>query len=563
MQIPSIQNAIELVGADQIKLNGCKRVFPPGPYQILAHVEAVGLCFSDLKLLKQFDKHVRKGEVISGINKEILKEVPSYRPGPEPTIPGHETLCTIVATGEKVSRHRVGEHVLVQADYRWLKTAKSNAAFGYNFEGALQQYVLMDERVITDPQRNESSLIPVEEQLSASSLALVEPWACVESSYTTQERNAILPGGKLLVAADDGRHIEGLRECFSSDGGPVLINACCVSEDQFKTILELGLDAVRVDYLESLPDEGFDDIIYFGSNPASIELLNDKLAAGGIINIVLGGHGIGRQVSIGVGRVHYSRTRWIGTTANNASESYRRIPVTGEIRKSDKALIVGAAGPMGQMHTIRLLRCGVEGISITCTDIDNERLESLKRKACAVAEQSDVQLSVVNPAKEHLQGKFSYFVIMAPVGSLVAQAIKDSMEGALINLFAGIPAMVRQKLDLDRYIANKCFMFGASGSRLSDMKVVLEKVLAGNLDTDCCVDAVSGMAGAVEGIRAVENRTMAGKIIVYPQLKDLPLMNLPALCRKFPSVAEKLNDGMWSKDAEEELFHVARQNKAG
>ncbi len=558
MRIPSVQNAIELVGASQMILNRRKRVFPPGPYQILARVEAVGLCFSDLKLLKQFDRHVRKGEVISGIDKKILREVPGYKPGPERTVPGHETLCTIVAAGEKVSRHRVGECVLVQADYRWLKTAASNAAFGYNFEGALQQYVLMDERIITDPQRDESSLIPVEEQLSASSLALVEPWACVESSYTTEERNAILHGGKLLVVVEAARHIEGLGKSFSPEGRPALINACCDSEEQFKTILDLGLDAVRVDDLESLPDEGFDDIVYFGSDAASIELLNDKLAAGGIINIVLGGHRIGRQVLVGVGRVHYSLTRWVGTEANNASESYRSIPETGEIRKADKALIIGAAGPMGQMHTMRLLCCGIEGISITGTDIDDERLESLKQKARIVAKQSDVELSAVNPKNEPVQGKFSYFVVMAPVGSLVARAVKDSMEGALINLFAGIPAAVGQELDLDRYIANKCFMFGTSGSRLSDMKVVLEKVLCGRLDTNCCVDAVSGMAGAIEGIRAVENRTIAGKIVVYPQLKDLPLMNLPALGGKFPSVAEKLNNGMWTKDAEEELFRVAK-----
>jgi hypothetical protein len=35
-----------------------------------------------------------------------------------------------------------GDRRLVQTDYRWLKTAHSNAAFGYNFEGALQEYVL-------------------------------------------------------------------------------------------------------------------------------------------------------------------------------------------------------------------------------------------------------------------------------------------------------------------------------------------------------------------------------------------------------------------------------------
>lgn len=558
-QIPSVQSAVQLVGVDRMKLNTAKEVPSPGPYQILARVEAVGLCFSDLKLLKQFDKQARKGEVISGIDKKILSEIPGYRPDSQPTVPGHEVFCTIVAVGEKVLRHRGGQRVLVQADYRWLKTAGANAAFGYNFEGALQQYVLMDERVIVDPQRDESLLIPVEgKQFSASSIALVEPWACVESSYTTRERNAILPRGKLLVAAEAGRRIEGLTKSFSREGKPALIYAYCDSDAQFESLANPGIDVVRINDLQSLPDERFDDIAYLGSNPVSIELLNDKLAAGGIINIVPAGRKIGCEVSVGVGRTHYSLTRWIGTTSRDASESYRNIPPTGEIRKADRVLIVGAAGPMGQMHTIRLLCSGAEGISITAADVDNGRLESLRHKASAIAKERNVKLSLVNPENETVKGRFSYFAIMAPVGALVAQAVKDSTKGALINLFAGIPVTVRQKLDLDRYIDHKCFMFGSSGSRLSDMTVVLEKVLSGRLDTDCSVDAVSGMAGAVDGIRAVESRTMTGKIIVYPQLKLLPLVHLSALDEKYPSVAEKLNRRMWCKEAEDELLRVAK-----
>ena len=57
----------------------------------------------------------------------------------------------IVKVGRKVKDVKSGQRFLVQADYRWLSTVNSNVAFGYNFEGALQQYVLMDERVITSP----------------------------------------------------------------------------------------------------------------------------------------------------------------------------------------------------------------------------------------------------------------------------------------------------------------------------------------------------------------------------------------------------------------------------
>jgi len=555
--LPKTQYAIQLIGPDELKLNTEKEVYRPGLYQIVVKVEAVGLCFSDLKLLKQFDKHVRKSKIVSGIDPLVLNGISSYKPDTEPTVPGHEAFCTIIAVGDKVTRHTPGQRVLVQTDYRWLKTAESNSAFGYNIEGGLQQYVLMDERVIVDPERDESFLIPVDKDMSASAIALVEPWACVESSYMTEERNTILPAGKLLVVADSGRSIQGLQDSFSTEGKPVSVTAICSEIGQIEALQSLRVDITPTQTVNALPDEAFDDIIYFGSDKAVIEKLNNKLAAKGIINIVLGGQAIGADVSVGVGRTHYGLTRWIGTTGKDAAQSYKNIPAAGEVRKGDKAIIIGAAGPMGQMHTIRLVCSGVKNLSVVGTDFDDERLESLGKKANALAAERGVKLSLVNPQKIPVTDKFSYFAIMAPVSPLVAKAVKDSMDGALINIFAGIPAAVKQDIDLDTYIAHRCFMFGTSGSRLSDMKIVLEKVLSGQLNTDCSVDAVSGMAGAIEGIRAVEARTMAGKIIVYPQLNNLPLMPLSQLQKKYPSIAEKLNHGIWTKEAEEELFKIA------
>lgn len=553
--IADTQCALELVGPDQLRLNESKPVHRPGPHQILARVEAVGLCFSDLKLLKQFDSHARKSGVVAGVDPGILPEIPSYVPGGKPTVPGHEAVCTIVAMGEEVRRHRVGQRVLVQTDYRWLKTQGSNAAFGYNFEGGLQRYVLMDERVIVDPVEDESFLIPVEKPMSASAIALVEPWACVECSYITDERTAPLAGGKLLVVVQAGRAIEGLSESFSG-GKPASIMAVC-DDAQYMSLAPMAGQTQKVDDPAKLPNETYNDIIYFGSDAGVIETLNDKLASSGIMNIVLGGETIGRPVSVGVGRVHYGNTRWIGTTTKSAADSYRVIPANGEIRDGEQAIVIGAAGPMGQMHVIRLICAGKKDLTLIGTDFDDHRLDSLRQKTETLAEERGVKLELVNPQKNPLTQPFSYFAIMAPVGPLVAQAIRDSKPGALINIFAGIPAPVKQELDLDTYIANRCFMFGTSGSRLIDMKIVLEKVLSGQLDTNLSVDAVSGMAGAADGIRAVENRSLSGKIIVYPVLRNLPLTPLAEMAKKLPSVAAKLENGVWTKEAEEELLRTA------
>ena len=536
---PETQYAVQLVGPGKLTLNTSKQLPLPGPYEVLLKVEAVGLCFSDLKLLKQFDQHARKSDIVGGIEPDVLTSARNYVPGHLPTVPGHEVVGRIVAVGERVTQHRLGERCLVQADYRQLPTAGgSNAAFGYNFEGGLQEYVLFDERVVVDPE-GDRFLIPVGEDKSAAALALVEPWACVEASYVTHERNTIKAGGRLLVVAAEGRESPGLNACFSPDGGPAHVRTVSPRE------------------LDDLPNEGFDDIVYYGSDKATIERLNDKLANGGIFNIVLGGQRIGQLVSVGVGRVHYGLTRWIGTPGNDAAESYASIPADGEIRPHDRVLVVGAGGPMGQMQLIRAVCLGLPGLRVVGTDFEDPRLESLRNKAEPMARANGVDLQLVNPRHTPLDETFTYFVLMAPLGALVADAIQQADERPIINIFAGIPAPVRHDLDLDRYIEKRGFMFGTSGSTIEDMRIVLRKVEGDQLDTNASVDAISGMAGATEGIAAVENRVMAGKIIVYPALHDVGLIPLAELASRFPTVAEQLADGKWTRAAEQELLRVA------
>jgi threonine dehydrogenase-like Zn-dependent dehydrogenase len=277
------------------------------------------------------------------------------------------------------------------------------------------------------------------------------------------------------------------------------------------------------------------------------------------MNIVLGGRRIGKPVSVGIGRVHYGMTRWIGTTGGSAADSYRTIPATGELRENDRLVVIGAGGPMGQMHVIRAACSGIRGVSVVGTDMDDARLDAVMKKAKPLADANRVSIRMVNTQKTPLKEKFSYFALMAPVGALVSAAIRDSLPGAIVNIFAGIPAPTKQEIDLDTYIANRCYMIGTSGSVIRDMKIVLQKLESGRLDTNCSVDAISGMAGATDGIAAVENRTLSGKIIVYPMLHDVPLIPLAELHKHYPTVAEKLEGGAWTKAAEEELLRVAAQ----
>ena len=65
------------------------------------------------------------------------------------------------------------------------------------------------------------------------------------------------------------------------------------------------------------------------------------------------------------------------------------------------------------------------------------------------------------------------------------------------------------------------------------------------------------MAGAASALAAVEDRTLAGKIIVYSALHDMGLVPLVKLAERHHSVAARLQHGSWGLAAEEELLRVA------
>ena len=230
------------------------------------------------------------------------------------------------------------------------------------------------------------------------------------------------------------------------------------------------------------------------------------------------------------------------------------IPATDEIRPGDKINVIGAGGPMGMMHVIRNICQGVEDVSVFGSDVDDDRLTALTKIVAPIAEKNGVLYKQYNPTMEKSTEKFDYAALMAPIPALVAAAVHDSAERGLINIFAGIPATVTGEIDLDAYIEKRLYFIGTSGSTLEDMKRMLVKAESGRLDTNLSVAAISGLEGATDGIRAVENRSIAGKIIVYPACRDLGLVTLREMPEKMPDVAECLHDGLWTKKAEQKLL---------
>lgn len=543
---PATQTAIQLVGPDQLALNRAKPVHRPGPTQILAKVECVGLCFSDMKLLHQFDQHARKTPVLAHLGAEVLKEIPSYVPEGKPTVPGHEVVVTVVEVGARVTSVKPGGRYLVQADWRDLRTKGSNGAFGYNFEGGLQQYALLDERC-TLAKDGTSYLVPVPAERSVAQIALVEPWACIEDAFINRERTNLAKGGTLLLVTSPGATPDLAGLDLSRPGTKLCLGACGAPPAGFTCVGR-----------EALADASVDDILFAGADAGLAESVMPLLAKNGLLVIAQGGAAFARPVQTPVGRVHYGNVRLVGTAGASFAEALARIPATAEVAAGMRVSVVGAAGPMGSMAVIRLVSTGLKGLTVEASDLAVERLAVLRGKAEPVAKARGVSLRLFNPKDEKPAGPADYHMIMVPVPALVAAAVGASNPGARINIFAGIAADVKGAIDLDTYCAKGLYFIGTSGSTMQDMMVVLGKVLGDSLDTNLSVGAVSGMGGAIEGLDAVKNNRIAGKIIVYPDLGDFPLTTLEELVVKFPSIKAKLANGGWTKAAEEELLRVAR-----
>jgi L-sorbose 1-phosphate reductase len=541
-KLPDQITAIQLSGPGQLEIVRDKPLSEPSEHQILCKVLVVGLCFSDMKLLAQFSKHVRKSEVISGVDPDILAGLPSYVPGEAPTVPGHETVVEISAVGDAVTKYKPGDRYVVQADWRWLKTRESNGAFGYNFEGGLQEYVLADERLLESPE-GESMFMPIDrDDISLSAFALVEPWACVEESYQSHERQSPLAGGRLLIvrAADAALDEDALAACCADAGETVRID----------------LDGTDDAGIAALADESFDDIIYAGANAERLESLFPKAAKQCLINIVACGQSFGRDVSLPLGDIHYRGIRVFGTPSSDPAQGYAVLPAITEIRAGDRIHIVGAGGPMGVMHVMRNLCQGVADIEVLAADLSADRLEALAKLARPAAAANGVRYADYSPKLEEPEGQFSYSVIMAPVPALCAEAVAKSSPGAIINIFAGIPAGKTGAIDLDKYIRAGLYFFGTSGSVMEDMRIVKSKVEARSLDTNVSVAAICGLDGAIDGLRAVETQAIPGKILVYPDCRGMGLITLAELEASRPAVHAKLADGVWSKAAEDELLGV-------
>ena len=191
--VPGEMRAVVLDGTGFSHLGVRKVPTPrPGPRQMLARVDAAGICTSLIKLIEQGPNH----PLLSGW------DITSF-----PLILGDEGSVTLVKVGAELrARYHPGERYVIQPSvdiapinhrerYRDSARGVNKVAVGYTLAGHLAEYVLVTEEIL-----EAGCLLPLPDaSLPFAHAALSEPFSCVISAqdhhvHLTQE-NPLGPRG--------------------------------------------------------------------------------------------------------------------------------------------------------------------------------------------------------------------------------------------------------------------------------------------------------------------------------------------------------------------------------
>jgi threonine dehydrogenase-like Zn-dependent dehydrogenase len=124
---------------------------------------------------------------------------------------------------------------------------------------------------------------------------------------------------------------------------------------------------------------------------------------------------------------------WSGTDRRDLSAAYT--PVRTQLKPGGVTWILGAAGPMGQMHLLRALSLPGRPAKIVATNLHARRMEPVRRQLARQAAASGVDLvyfsndefaddDAFSPAKRVETGGRGYddIAIMAPTVAAIEQA---------------------------------------------------------------------------------------------------------------------------------------------
>lgn len=546
-------------GLESIGRNGRPESFPvpkPGPDQLLVRIDSVGMCFSDVKIIKQGRNHPKL------YNRDLSIE---------PTRLGHEVALTIIEAGENLKdKYQPGQRLAVQPD---IYQQGKSTAYGYTIPGGLTQFHLIGAEVLdTDAG---ACLLPLgDSTLAYAASSLLEPWGCVVAAYTQRRRLEPLAGGVMWIVGQPGD--DRAYEFSQGLDAPKTIVLTDAPESVKALVANTDADVVErnglavADYAalaaEVTDGKGFDDVVVLAPKSATaVSAIATQIARRGTMNMV-GTEPLDGLVDADVGRLHYDYIAFLGNQGPDIAASYGEARNRCELRPNGAAVFVGAGGPMGQMHVQRAIELPNGPRLIIATEINDERLEALMRQFGPLAEANGRTLLIFNPQNSD-ESLYDFVmratdnvgaddvVVSVPVAGLMAESATTMKADGMLVLFAGVANGTLAPLDMSQVYLSNAQYTGTSGLTIDDQRAVLDRAKEGALSPERSVAAIGGLNVAPQAMQAVMDGAYPGKIVIFPQIPDLPLLGLDELAEKLPDVGAQLAPGnVWTEEAERVLI---------
>jgi threonine dehydrogenase-like Zn-dependent dehydrogenase len=462
-----------------------------------------------------------------------------------------------------------GERYAMQPDI--YQNGKSTA-YGYTVPGGLTQYHLIGPEILdTDAG---SCLLKVSDELGLAEAALLEPWGCVWASYTQRRRLEPKAGGVMWIVGHTGD--DNIYQFSRGLDAPEVIITTDIPEHLERLAKQAGgrivdRNGLKPEEYQALVNEftggkGFDDIVVL--SPKSAELMGSIakcIARRGTMNMV-GKEPLDGPVDADVGRLHYDYIAFLGNLGPDIADSYGEQRNRCDLKTHGAAVFVGAGGPMGQMHVQRAIELPEGPELVIISDINDKRLSEIKTRFTPLAEANNCRILIFNPLEAN--ESFHDFVMKAnggegaddvvvcvPNAKLMEEAASFMNSNGMLVLFAGVPNGTLAPLDFTNIYQHNAQYTGTSGLTIEDQSQVMESALKGSIAPALSVAAIGGMKVAQEGIKAMMESRYPGKVLIFPQLLDLPLLALDELEQTLPAVAAKLGPGnSWTHEAEEALY---------
>ncbi len=522
--------------------------------ELLMRIDAVSLCYTDVKEIDQGQSHPRL----------------TYRDlSKNPIVPGHEVSLTVIQVGASLKGlYTTGDRFTIQPDV-WVNG--KSVPFSFGMDGGYRQYTIVGKDILEGDGGN--YLLPIPKEMSYAASAITEPWACVEAAYRMSYRSAPKENSSMLFLGSsmtrDGYQFQVL---FESGNVPKLIYGVDLP-DELKGRLSDYCRRNGITFIEKnktdlfSSDMIFDDIILL--DPLFEEFAQlDRFIGKDTLIAILSDQAYPAKIEIDLGKIHYDNVGIVGARSLKINEAYRGTRVRTDFKPGGIAWILGAGGPMGRMHLQRAIESSAGPRLIIASEITEDRLIALQGFYSPLAQKHGKKLWIVNPAAEPndfsagiedvmAQGGVDDVEIMVAHPSAIDQAVIYLAKEGIVNAFAGLKRGTKAGIDPQVVYGEKQVRFiGHSGSNLDDQKAVLDRVISHQLKPELSVAAIGGLNQIPNGIKAMKECVYPGKIIIYPHVLDFPLTAINDLKNVLPRVYSAMGeDGIWNFEAEKAFLN--------